>query len=70
MSAGKGYVDVSTIDPETSQKVAAAVRGKGALYLEAPVSGSKGPAEQGQLIFLTAGAHSKPCSNLLGFVRD
>jgi glyoxylate/succinic semialdehyde reductase len=55
MSPGKGYVDVSTIDPETSQKVAAAVRVKGALFLEAPVSGSKGPAEQGQLIFLTAG---------------
>jgi hypothetical protein len=26
-----------------------------ALFLEAPVSGSKGPAEQGALIFLTAG---------------
>ncbi|WIA17626.1 hypothetical protein OEZ85_014434 [Tetradesmus obliquus] len=55
MSAGKGYVDVSTIDPATAAAVAAAVRGTGALYLEAPVSGSKGPAEQGALIFLTAG---------------
>lgn len=55
MSAGKGYVDVSTIDPATAAVVAAAVRQTGALYLEAPVSGSKGPAEQGQLIFLTAG---------------
>ena len=55
MSAGKGYIDVSTIDPATAAAVAAAVRGTGALYLEAPVSGSKGPAEQGALIFLTAG---------------
>lgn len=55
MSPGKGYVDVSTIDPASAQKVAAAVRAKGGLFLEAPVSGSKGPAEQGQLIFLTAG---------------
>lgn len=55
MSAGKGYVDVSTIDPATAQQVAAAVRAKGGLFLEAPVSGSKGPAKQGQLIFLTAG---------------
>jgi glyoxylate/succinic semialdehyde reductase len=55
LSAGKGYVDVSTIDPATAAAVAAAVRGTGALYLEAPVSGSKGPAEQGTLIFLTAG---------------
>jgi hypothetical protein len=46
---------VSTIDPATAAAVAAAVRGTGALYLEAPVSGSKGPAEQGTLIFLTAG---------------
>lgn len=37
------------------RQVADAVRGAGAAFLEAPVSGSKGPAEQGQLIFLTAG---------------
>jgi 3-hydroxyisobutyrate dehydrogenase-like beta-hydroxyacid dehydrogenase len=55
MAPGKGYVDVSTVDAATSAAVAAAVRAAGALFLEAPVSGSKGPAEQGQLIFLTAG---------------
>lgn len=55
MAPGKGYVDVSTVDAATAQQVAAAVRGAGAAFLEAPVSGSKGPAEQGQLIFLTAG---------------
>ncbi|KAG2439550.1 hypothetical protein HXX76_004903 [Chlamydomonas incerta] len=55
MSAGKGYVDVSTVDAATSQAVAAAVRAAGGAFLEAPVSGSKGPAEQGKLIFLTAG---------------
>lgn len=31
------------------------MRAAGALFLEAPVSGSKGPAEQGTLIFLSAG---------------
>lgn len=55
MFAGKGYVDVSTVDAETSQAVADAIHKAGGLYLEAPVSGSKGPAEQGTLIFLTAG---------------
>lgn len=54
-SAGKGYIDVSTVDAATSIKIAEAVRSKGAAFLEAPVSGSKGPAEQGALIFLTAG---------------
>lgn len=60
ISAGKGYVDVSTVDAATAQAVAAAVRARGAAFLEAPVSGSKGPAEQGQLIFLTAGARRQP----------
>jgi glyoxylate/succinic semialdehyde reductase len=54
MSPGKGYVDVSTVDAQTSKAVAQAVRARGGLFLEAPVSGSKGPAEQGQLFFLTA----------------
>ena len=36
-------------------QIAAAVRAKGGLFLEAPVSGSRKPAEEGQLIFLTAG---------------
>ena len=31
------------------------VHGAGAQYLEAPVSGTKGPAEQGKLMFLTSG---------------
>lgn len=55
LTAGKGYVDVSTIDVATAQKIAESVRATGATYLEAPVSGSKKPAEDGQLIFLTAG---------------
>ena len=55
MCAGKGYVDVSTIDPASAAKIAAAIRGKGGAYLEAPVSGSKKPAEDGTLIFLCAG---------------
>ena len=33
-----------------------AITASGAQYLEAPVSGSKQPAEQGQLIFLCGGS--------------
>ncbi|PNH09751.1 putative oxidoreductase GLYR1 [Tetrabaena socialis] len=55
LAPGKGYVDVSTVDAATSRTIASAVRAAGAAFLEAPVSGSKGPAEQGKLIFLTAG---------------
>lgn len=52
---GKGYVDVSTVDVDTSKLINGHIKSTGALFLEAPVSGSKKPAEDGQLIFLTAG---------------
>ncbi|XP_031399914.1 glyoxylate/succinic semialdehyde reductase 2, chloroplastic isoform X2 [Punica granatum] len=55
MGPGKGYVDVSTVDGATSKLIGERIKATGALFLEAPVSGSKKPAEDGQLIFLTAG---------------
>eukprot|EP00262_Sarcandra_glabra_P007899 TRINITY_DN21007_c0_g1_i1.p1 TRINITY_DN21007_c0_g1~~TRINITY_DN21007_c0_g1_i1.p1 ORF type:complete len:371 (+),score=72.10 TRINITY_DN21007_c0_g1_i1:41-1114(+) len=55
MSPGKGYVDISTVDGATSKLISSHIKATGALFLEAPVSGSKKPAEDGQLIFLTAG---------------
>ncbi|EIE24341.1 hypothetical protein COCSUDRAFT_14707 [Coccomyxa subellipsoidea C-169] len=55
LSKGKGYVDVSTVDAGTAQHICKLVHAAGAQYLEAPVSGSKGPAEQGTLIFLAGG---------------
>ncbi|OMO70794.1 6-phosphogluconate dehydrogenase, NADP-binding protein [Corchorus capsularis] len=58
MGPGKGYVDVSTVDVSTSKLINEHIKATGALFLEAPVSGSKKPAEDGQLIFLTAGDKS------------
>lgn len=55
MGPGKGYVEMSTIDPATSQDLAQAVIEQGGRYLEAPVSGSKKPAEDGALVILAAG---------------
>lgn len=55
LSPGKCYVDCSTVDPLTAVTVGDAVRARGAKFLEAPVSGSKKPAEDGQLIFLAGG---------------
>ncbi|GMP35133.1 hypothetical protein CsSME_00007705 [Camellia sinensis var. sinensis] len=48
------YIDVSTVDGATSKLIGTKIKDTGALFLEAPVSGSKKPAEDGQLIFLTA----------------
>jgi len=58
LAAGRGYVDMSTIDEDTSRNIATAVTDMGGRYLEAPVSGTKKPAEDGTLIFLTAGDRS------------
>ncbi|MCO5548193.1 hypothetical protein L7F22_001651 [Adiantum nelumboides] len=55
LGPGKGYVDVSTVDGGTSKTINGLVKATGASFLEAPVSGSKKPAENGTLIFLTAG---------------
>eukprot|EP00850_Spirogloea_muscicola_P000869 SM000003S11114 [mRNA] locus=s3:1070989:1073514:+ [translate_table: standard] len=55
ISEGKSYVDMSTVDAGTSTKIGQAVAEKGGRFLEAPVSGSKKPAEEGTLIILAAG---------------
>ncbi|XP_050039588.1 cytokine-like nuclear factor N-PAC isoform X2 [Dermacentor andersoni] len=51
----KGYVEMTSIDPDTSQDISEAIMLRGGRYLEAPVSGSKKPAEDGTLIILAAG---------------
>jgi len=71
ITAGKRFVDMSTVDEETSKEISAAVLAKGGRFLEAPVSGSKGPALQGQLVILTAGdkalqEEAQPCFDILG----
>jgi glyoxylate/succinic semialdehyde reductase len=55
IGAGRGYVDMSTVDAATAEKIGAAVCARGGRFLEAPVSGSKKPAEDGTLIILAAG---------------
>lgn len=74
LAAGSGYVDMSTVDAATSTRVAAAVAACGARFLEAPVSGSRQPAEQGALVILAAGDASlydevAPPLDLLGRKR-
>ncbi|GFY58545.1 putative oxidoreductase GLYR1 homolog [Trichonephila inaurata madagascariensis] len=51
----KGYVEMSCIDPITSQEIAEAITYKGGKYLEAPISGSRSLAEEGTLLILGAG---------------
>lgn len=51
----KGYVEMTSIDPITSQEIAEAITYKGGKYLEAPISGSKSLADDGALLILGAG---------------
>jgi 3-hydroxyisobutyrate dehydrogenase len=49
---GKLFIEMSTVVPATEIALAAAVRSKGAAFVECPVGGSTGPARQGKLIGL------------------
>lgn len=55
VSEGKAIVDCATLSRERMQETEQKVLAKGGKFLEAPVSGSKGPAESGTLIFLCGG---------------
>lgn len=48
-------IDMSTVAPGTSRKLAGAMTTKQAEFLDAPVVGSKGPATDGKLVILVGG---------------
>lgn len=53
--AGRTVVHMGTTAPEHSAALEADIRAAGGRYAEAPVSGSRVPAEQGQLVAMLAG---------------
>lgn len=55
VSSGKKIVDCATLAVSDMERLSSQVLAKGGRFLEAPVSGSKMPAKQGQLIFLCGG---------------
>ena len=56
MVAGRTMVNMGSTSPAYSRGLEADVRGAGGRYVEAPVSGSRKPAEAGQLVGMLAGA--------------
>ena len=52
---GRLCVDMSTIDPSMSRRVAEAARGRGARFVDAPVSGGVPRAEEGTLAIMVGG---------------
>ncbi|MGD0095912.1 MAG: NAD(P)-dependent oxidoreductase [Terracidiphilus sp.] len=55
LSAGKVFVDISTISPDLSREMAEKVRAAGADMVDAPVSGSVITLQQGQLSVMVGG---------------
>ncbi|MFD1148360.1 NAD(P)-dependent oxidoreductase [Saccharothrix hoggarensis] len=53
--AGRTVVHMGTTSPEFSHALGVDVRAAGGDYVEAPVSGSRGPAEAGELVAMLAG---------------
>jgi 3-hydroxyisobutyrate dehydrogenase len=53
--AGKLFIEMSTVRPETERALAEAVRAKGAAMIECPVGGSIGPAKEGKLFGFAGG---------------
>jgi 3-hydroxyisobutyrate dehydrogenase-like beta-hydroxyacid dehydrogenase len=53
--AGKLFVDMSTIGPAAAKLLSTRLRASGASFVDAPVSGSRAPAEKGELLVLAGG---------------
>ena len=58
LSAGKIWVDMSTVSPNVSREIAKRVQALGAPMLDAPVSGSPSVAEAGGLFVMVGGDQS------------
>lgn len=56
LSAGKIYVDMSTVSPKLTRLIASRAADSGAQALDAPVSGSLPAAESGSLIIFVGGS--------------
>jgi len=58
LRAGSLWVDCSTVNPSFSREMATEAWARGIRFLDAPVSGSKGPATNGELMFIVGGGDS------------
>jgi 3-hydroxyisobutyrate dehydrogenase len=54
--AGKLFIEMSTVRPETERKLAAAIEKRGAAMIECPVGGTIGPAKDGKLFGFVGGS--------------
>jgi 3-hydroxyisobutyrate dehydrogenase-like beta-hydroxyacid dehydrogenase len=55
LAPGSTYVDMTTVDPATSRGLDCACRARGVAFVDAPVTGSKGAAANGELVLMVGG---------------
>ena len=65
------FIDMSTIKPETTIRIAREIQEKSASFIDAPVSGTVAPAAKGELLIFCGGntqdiTKAKPYLNILG----
>ena len=71
MKPGSIWVDVSTVNPSFSREMAELAKKHEVRFIDAPVAGSKAPAEAGELLFLAGGKEEdwqeiKPYLDVMG----
>jgi len=55
LKEGSWWIDCSTVNPSFSRQMDQLAKAHGVHFADAPVAGSKAPAEQGELLFLAGG---------------
>jgi 3-hydroxyisobutyrate dehydrogenase len=58
MLAGRTVINMSSVEPDYSSRLQKDIQDVAGRFVEAPVSGSRVPAETGQLVAMVAGDHS------------
>ena len=53
--SGKVLINSSTVSPDATMQARDLIEAAGGAFLDAPVSGSTGPAEAGELVFMVGG---------------
>jgi 3-hydroxyisobutyrate dehydrogenase-like beta-hydroxyacid dehydrogenase len=59
LGPGKVFINMSSVSPGFTKEMAVQVAATGAAFIDAPVSGTKKPAEEGTLVILAAGKQER-----------
>jgi 3-hydroxyisobutyrate dehydrogenase-like beta-hydroxyacid dehydrogenase len=59
LEPGKVLINMSSVSPSFTKEMAVQVAASGAVFIDAPVSGTKKPAEEGALVILAGGKEEK-----------